>query len=657
MILFQTFSLLLHDLILARMNTRNLLYCSMEEMMEAYQSEDVRLTDEYCMNAVKQEIRYLLKFDTDRLLAGFRETAGISTKGAIRYGGWENTLIGGHTIGHYLTACAQAYRNPNVLPEEKNRLYSMVKQLITGLQECQQHSKGKPGFIFGAVLCDDQNVERQFDHIEQGETDIFTQAWVPWYTMHKILSGLIDVYQLTGNTVAKEIAANLGDWVYDRISGWSEETRNTVLKTEYGGMNDCLYQLYRISGKEIHAVAAHCFDEVSLFEKVMEGKENALNKLHANTTIPKFLGAMNRYLIFHQATPNGNTRKEDQYLRYAESFFGMVIKKHTYLTGGNSEWEHFGEDGILDAKRTNCNCETCNTYNMLKLATMLYCATKQTKYMDYYENAYINTILSSQNPKTGMTTYFQPMATGYFKVYGEEFTKFWCCTGSGMESFTKLNSNLYFIDQHTIYITRYLSSVLTSANPQVRLIQKSELNQGRGITFTIDTCGKKRIDLSLAFRIPDWSAGSVTVLRNGIEIIVQKENGYLMIEDSFEDRETINLEFPMKVQAFGLPDHPSVVAFRYGPYVLSALLGTKQMETSITGVDVTIPHKKVVPTETLVMDSSIRSRNETITNIAQYMVKSDDSMSFTLTHVTPQLTFVPHYLQHQERYGIYWYIH
>jgi DUF1680 family protein len=412
--------------------------------LESFPLDQVLLTDPYYCNATQKEIEYLLSFDTERLLAGFYETAGITKEGVTRYEGWESLLIGGHTLGHYLTACANAFAGANTLKEEKEKLFDIITKIIHGLTLCQE-AVGT-GFLFGAPVLDPSNIERQFDHVEQNETNIFTQAWVPWYTMHKIFEGLISVAQMKATeaqAIAKEaltVAIKLGEWTYHRVSSWSEETKRTVIGIEYGGMNDCLYDLYQLTKDSRFAEAAHTFDQIELFEKVLNGHsgDHVLNNYHANTTIPKFAGALNRYLSFIQDV----TVDADIYLEYAKAFWEMVVKDHTYITGGNSEWEHFGLDGIFDGERTNCNNETCNAYNMLKLTKKLFMLTGEVKYANYYETTFINSIMSSQNPVTGMTTYFQPMATGYFKVYGERFTKFWCCTGSGMENFTKLGELL-----------------------------------------------------------------------------------------------------------------------------------------------------------------------------------------------------------------------
>lgn len=61
--------------------------------------------------------------------------------------------------------------------------------------------------------------------------------------------------------------------------------------------------------------------------------------------------------------------------------------------------------------------ETCNTYNMLKLTGHLFRWFHEARFTDYYENALYNHILSSQDPESGMKTYFVSTQPGHFKVY------------------------------------------------------------------------------------------------------------------------------------------------------------------------------------------------------------------------------------------------
>lgn len=628
---------------------------------EAYNLEQVDVTDTYLTNAESKDIDYLLSLDVDRLLAGFRETAGVDMKGKARYAGWENMLIGGHTMGHYLTAVAQAVAT---LPSEDSRdkeLSDRLEYIIDELKVCQD-ALGT-GFIFGATIKNKNNVELQFDNVEKNLTNIMDQAWVPWYTMHKILQGVIDVYKYTGNETALEVAKGLGTWVYNRTQTWSSSTHRTVLNIEYGGMNDCLYDLYAATGEDIFAVAAHAFDEDTLFEAVKTGRKDVLTNRHANTTIPKFIGALNRYVATNGKTINGEVVDASAYLEYAQIFFDMVLERHTYITGDNSEWEHFGSDYILDAERTNCNCETCNAYNMLKFAKALYMATGDTKYLNYYENTFYNTILSSQNPESGMTTYFQPMATGYFKVYTTATGSFWCCTGSGMENFTKLGNAIYYAGEDGIVISQYLSSVLTDEAKNVTLTMNADIPASDKVTVTVNTLdGSTDVAEKILFRLPDWLAGEASALvfcpyDSALPATVEVTENYVVVS-GLHNGDTISLTLPMNITVHGLPDNDSVFAFKYGPIVLSAKLGTTDMSTTYTGVSVLIPAAKLIEEEYIsdgndtvsVINGSVA---DFMANINDNLVKTEGKLEWTLENTDANLTFVPHYSQHTERYGIY----
>lgn len=624
--------------------------------LRAFSLSKVTLIDSYLVNAFEKELMYLTAFDTDKLLAGYRETAGVDMRGVKRYTGWESMLIGGHTLGHYMTACVRSCESKNCNTTDRQELLMILKRLVDGLKECQE--TGKTGFLFGAMILDIKNPELQFDYVEENKTNIMTQAWVPWYTMHKLLEGLVSVVNMDVDgalaadikATTKEITTKLADWVYGRTSSWSEDIHNIVLGIEYGGMNDCMYDVYLITGKKEHLVAAHAFDQVELFVRVLHANkgDNILNNYHANTTIPKFVGALKCYIV---------TGDED-YLKYASHFWELVVENHTYITGGNSEWEHFGEDLVLDNERTNCNCESCNVYNMLKLTKLLFMITGDVKYADWYENTFINSILSSQNPDTGMTTYFQPMASGYYKVYGERFHKFWCCTGTGMENFTKLQESFYYEKEDALIVNQYFSSSVEYRG--VEIIQCANIPQSEKVSFRM----KQPFAGNILFRLPYWLSDTAKITVNGrlynYSITGGCENkGYALVEGPFEADTIIEVVLPMKVVAYNLPDGENTYGFKYGPVVLSALLGTKDMIDTTTGVDVTIPRNKILeehylPGQNEQIMISEGSVEEFIHNIEQYLkCKETDTLEWILTGTNANLTYVPYYSQHKERYGIY----
>ena len=643
---------------------------------EPFELDKVQILDNYYLSAQKSDIAFLKKMDTARLLAGFRTTAGIDTKGVRPYGGWEDSLLGGHCVGHYLTALAQAVKVTG-----DKELKEKSQTLIAGLEECQK--KLGTGFLFGAKVEDKEDVEKQFDILEgkkKGET------WVPWYNMHKVLAGLVDTYKYTGNETALLVAEKLGDWIYERVSKWDLKTNQKVLETEYGGMNDCLYELYSYSHNKHHLEAAQKFDEKALFLMAAKGEKNCLDGKHANTQIPKFIGAIKRYNVLKQL---GEAKQEDEaYLVDAEKFFEMVVKRHSFVTGGISVMEHFRKDYHLDEIRTQTNCESCCAHNMLKLAKELFKATRKKEYADYYETTLRNAIMGAVKTESGAASYFTPMATGYYKTFGEEEPEknmFWCCTGSGMENFTKLGDSIYFRANDTLLVNQYVASKVTWEEKNLVLTQKSDVTKSEEISFVLNALHDKEIsDVAIALRIPDWMHGEATIYVNGAEKMTAAGNSeYVLLERNWEDGDVIMAKYPMSVESVGLLDQDAVFAFRYGPTVLAAKLGKEKMgEATWAGIDLTAPLYKVVgnecrkdtiaygePKTTELLDNETltiqkeASVNEFVSHIERYLVRDTESetLSFHLkgtdadTTFENGLQFVPFNTLNDERYGIYWY--
>ena len=610
--------------------------------IQDFNLNQVQVTEPYMVNALEKEISYLKSFDADRLVAGFQEVNNIKPK-APKYNGWENTEIRGHSLGHYMTAVSQAVAQTGD-KELRDKLVYIVDRL--------EESQSKSGYLSAFP-------ETFFDKVENRKP-----VWVPWYTMDKIISGLTAAYRHGGIEKALKVVTALGDWVYERTVKWTKETQDIVLAVEYGGMNEAMYDLYKITKSDKHKAAAHMFDEMYLFSEIEKGND-ILNGKHANTTIPKFLGAIYRYAAL------GCKEEDDFYYRAAKRFWELVNEHHTYITGGNSEWEHFGEPLILDSERTNCNCETCNTYNMLKLSRELFKITGDIRYADFYENTFLNAIMSSQNPETGMTMYFQPMATGFFKVYSTPFDSFWCCTGTGMENFTKCNDSIYFHTDDTVYINQYISSNLDWKEKNVRLSMKSQIPDTENAVIEIDG------NINAAVRIPDWAEGgsikaewsdgsSCTYELDKSEILsgintekIHFADGYLYVKS--EVKTVISCCFHMKVKAYPLPDNRHCIGLKYGPVVLSGALGTESMEESKTGVDVTIATCNIAMKDFITvkgkdgLGGTDDDVEEWIKNIDQNVVKTEGKVEFHLKGTDrDDIVFTPHYKQHKERYGIYW---
>lgn len=632
-------------------------YIEKRDTMKGFQLQEVKVTESAFAAAREADLTFMKKLDPDRLLSGFRRSAGLPDLGKAPYGGWENSRIGGHTMGHYLAACAQ-----EIAASGDEDLRGRVNYIVGELAKCQE-SHGD-GFLFGARLEEGEEPERQFD-IEEGrihmEGDMIT--WVPWYTMHKILDGLLAVHRLCGNSQALRVAEKLGDWVEKRAGGWTEKTRKIILGKEYGGMNDCLYQLWHQSGKEKYRKTAEIFDDTELMEGMVSDRPDTLAGHHANTTIPKFLGAI------------------EQHTGLAERFWDRVTERHAYATGGISDMEHFHEDFGLDARRTQCNCEGCCAHNMLKLSRRLYLQKPDKKYAEYAERLLYNAILGAINSAEGTTAYFSPMATGYRKTFGNadpEQNKFWCCTGTGMENYTKLQEEIYYAEGNTIWVNQYIGSELTSGRR--RLSMKVTWQDGMRASFVYE--GEPET-FTIALRVPGWVKGTPQLEWKGKKQDAVWHTDEILMTRSWQPGDCFTISFDVQVEAESLPDEETVVCFTYGPYVLAARLGRQHgNEETGAGIDVvadawkvvgeeeaklTIQYgktnRKVLDSEKIYRKNRKESREDFLKNIGYYMKKlPGETLRFELTGTTAEeilggpMIFAPYYEITEERYGIYWYI-
>lgn len=489
--------------------------------------------------------KMIMELSPDRLLAPCFEAMGKEPS-AERYGGWEAKGISGHTLGHYMSALSFLY-SASCDAEAKKR----AEYCVNTLKDLQ----GDNGYIAG--FPEKESFGKVFSDPDGFTVGGFELAgwWVPYYSLHKIFRGLLDIYENIGVKDALIVAANLGDWVYNTTSLLNYEQRLRLLKCEYGGMNDVLSRLYKHTGDEKYKTASEFFCEENLLLPLSKG-EDILSGLHANTQIPKIIGALQVYF-------NGG----DAYLYNAASFFwDTVVNNRTYAIGGHGAGEHFSGKSELPLK-TN-TCETCNTNNMITLSEMLWQKNKDSKYFDYIENALYNHILPSQD-ETGMKTYFVGLQPGNFKVYSTPEDSFWCCFGSGLENPFTYNKLIFHYSEN-LYVNLYIDSEFECEGAAVRL--KTVDKNVKALKFTKDYSG------TVYFRKPDWCHDFA--LEYGGNRYFESENGYVKISDLFITGDLVKIHLPRKTEKHVKSDDGKFVYFTYGEILLAEHLGNENCPES-----------------------------------------------------------------------------
>jgi len=523
--------------------------------VSAFPLQDVRLLDGPFRHAMSLDEKYILSLDVDRLLHTFRINAGLPSH-AEPLGGWEEPKgeLRGHFAGHYLSACALMYASTG-----DRQFKEKGDAVVAGLAECQ--AKLGSGYLSAYP-------ETFIDRVEKRE-----RVWAPYYTLHKILAGLLDMYEYCDNQQALEMAKRFGDWVIARNSKLSDEQMQLMLGNEHGGMNEVLANLYGFTGEDKYLKVSLRFNHHRVIDPAAQ-EQDKLTGLHANTQIPKFIGTARQYEL-----------DGDKALRSASLFFwNTVVKERSYVIGGHSDGEMFTPKEKLSQALGPNTTETCNTYNMLKLTKHLFCWDPQEQYADYYERALINHILASQNPETGMMCYYLPLRSGSRKNYNGPTDAFWCCTGTGVENHGKYGDSVYFHNDRTLYVNLFIASELNWKEKGVKVRQET-LFPDESTTRLSFTCAQPA-QLNVKLRRPFWAGPGFEVKVNNRGTAVESRPGsWVDLDRQWQTGDIIEISMPFSVRTEGFRDNPNRFAFLNGPVVLCAQ------------VDVAKPYPAVVADE------------------------------------------------------------
>jgi DUF1680 family protein len=532
----------------------------------AFNVSDVKLLEGPFKAAMQADVNYLLKIEPDRLLSDFRVHSGLKAKGE-KYGGWETSGLAGHTLGHYLSALALHYASTG-----DKEFLKRANYIVDELDECQRARK--TGYI-GAIPNEDSlwlSVSK--GNIRSRGFDL-NGAWSPWYTVHKIMGGLLDVYLYTGNKKALQINEGMADWAGNITKNLSDTLFQKMLVTEYGGMNDALVNTYAITGNKKYLDLSYRFYDKRLLDSLATGNDVLPGK-HSNTQIPKIIGSARRYQL------TGD--KKDKAI--ADFFWETIVKHHSYATGGNSNYEYLSEPDQLNDRLTDNTTETCNTYNMLKLTRELFVTNPSAGLMDFYEKALYNHILASQNHATGMVTYFVSLRMGGKKEYSDEFNSFTCCVGTGMENHVKYGENIYYRGKDgSLYVNLFIPSVLDWKEKNISIKQETGLPSTDKTVFTISA--KQPASFAIRLRKPYW-AENVTVSINGkLQKVMADKEGYIVLNRKWINNDIIELITPLHFYTQSMPDNANRKAVFYGPVLLAGVLGEKEPDPSEIPVFVT----------------------------------------------------------------------
>ena len=609
-------------------------YAQLPVQMESFDVKDVTLTPSAFKHAEEMDIRYLLGIDPDRLLAPYLKEAGLKPK-AENYTNWENTGLDGHIGGHYLSALTYMYASTGN-QEIKGRL----DYVISELKRC--YDANGNGYISGVP-----GGKQIWKEISEGNIRAasfgLNDRWVPLYNIHKIFAGLRDAYLIYGSKECREMFIGLTDWMYRLTSALTDEQLQDMLRSEHGGLNEVFADAAAISGDARFMELAKRFSHKRVLEPLLKGEDH-LTGMHANTQIPKVIG----YKRIADLEGYEDWDKAAQY------FWETVVDNRSITIGGNSVFEHFHPAENFESMLTSeQGPETCNTYNMLRLTKMLYATTGNTHYMDYYERALYNHILSTINPIQGGFVYFTPMRPGHYRVYSQPQTSFWCCVGSGMENHARYGEMIYsHKGDKELIVNLFIPSVLTWGKTVVEQVNSFPAEEGT--TLMINP--KKPAEFTVSIRVPEWTESArMNAKVNGEPVEAVLEDGFLKIERRWAKGDKLSVDLPMCLRAVQLPDMTENYSFMYGPVVLAASLG-KDDQLGMYADDSRGGHiaagKKLPLNE---MPLIVGDKDDMLSHISKVEGKP---LTFKMTGLAPlkykEMTLVPFSTLHECRYMVYW---
>ena len=600
--------------------------------VESFPISSVRLTASPFKHAEDMDIQYLLGINPDRLLAPYLKEAGLKPK-AENYTNWENTGLDGHIGGHYVSALSYMYAATGNL-EIKSRLDYMISEL----QRCQDAD----GYLSGVV-----NGRKVWKEIKEGDIRAsgfgLNDGWVPLYNIHKIYAGLRDAYLIGGKEEAKNMLVKLTDWMIRVVENLSDEQMQDMLRSEHGGLNETFADVAAITGEKRYLELAHKFSHQLVLQPLLK-KEDKLTGMHANTQIPKVIGYK------RMADLEGNK----DWSEAARYFWETVVKHRSISIGGNSVREHFHPETDFSSMLTSeQGPETCNTYNMLRLTKMLYQTSGDATFMDYYERALYNHILSTINPIQGGFVYFTPMRSGHYRVYSQPQTSFWCCVGSGMENHARYGEMIYGFKEKDLYVNLFIPSILDWDGTIIE--QQTAFPEEEGTTLVVSP-KKDKQKFAVYVRIPEWvDTNQMRLTVNGEELKLEMKEGYAVVVRTWKKGDKLQVAMPMHLYTVGLPDGSSNYSIMYGPVVLASSLG-KQQQDGMYADDSRGGHIAAGPRWSLQnMPVIVGNKDKVIGKIKKVEGKP---LTFTLSGVYPEnhdgMILQPFYQLHECRYMVYW---
>lgn len=476
-----------------------------------------------------------LALDNDRLLRVYRERAGLPAPGAAM-GGWygRDGFVPGHSLGQYISGLARMGRTTG-----DAACAAKVAALVEGFAA----TLGPQDMCFAAP-----NAEK---------------VW-PCYILDKHLAGLMDAYNLTGVTQARDLVPRVfhGALPYIPERGHDRIGKKDPPYDETYVLPESLFLAYEMTSDRAfyNRAVAYLLDR-EFFDPLASGLD-VLPGRHAYSHAIALSSAGKARLVLG----------DEKYLRAMSNAWNLLETEQQYATGGWGPNETFIEPhkGQLYAslRTTEDHFETpCGSYAAVKLARYLLCATGEARYGDGMERVVLNGLLAAKEPDAD-GDYF------YYSTYGAQarkvfYPKKWpCCSGTLVEGVADYVKDIYFRAKDGVAVNLYAPSRVkwNQRGTVVELTQETGYPLGESVALHIGCAAP--VEFALRLRVPGWVTATPQFHVNGKPARVQMERGFALVRRRWADGDTLSFDVKQPFRTEAIDDlHPETATLLRGPLV------------------------------------------------------------------------------------------
>lgn len=390
------------------------------------------------------------------------------------------------------------------------------------------------------------------------------------YFYEKMMGGLNDLYEFSGEKDALVYADRITDWAIKHLD--RARTNPTpahpvagdgVGNNEWYTLGENLYRTYLFTGDPKYRKFAELWHYDKYWDGYAKGNPDAYG-LHAYSHVNTLSSAAMAYKI----------SGDPVFLKAIVNAYQYLQQTQCFATGGYGPGERLlRPDGSLGASlesRDNTFETPCGVWAGYKLSRYLINFTGDSVYGDWIERLTYNGIAAAlPMQESGQTFYYSDYRLcGSIKVYNKSHWP--CCSGTYPEDVADYHNVLYFKDADGLYVNLYVPSEVTWQHGGQTIVLRQETAYPESESVMLTVTPERGIDFPLHFRVPRWAANGITVKINGnAENVPAKAGTWASIRRTWNPGDKMELNIPLQLVTAPVDtQHPKRVAITRGPLVL-----------------------------------------------------------------------------------------